>query len=134
MRSQSGTISVPLLAILMPIVGLTAIMATLLVFTFQALRAHESLEGHPGVLKITSELNSQIDGLSFQAGENRRRLSLLEEKLEKLEMADSAMGQEVKGLETIPPLISRVATIEAEMKTLKESRDERVNDMVHRDR
>lgn len=117
-----------LIYILMPVVGLCAIMATLLVFTFQAVKSHEGLEGHPGVLRITAELKSQVDSLNFQASENRRKIAIIEAKVDRLAVREASMGQAVKGMDTIPTIISRVSTLEAEMKAERETR---ISEMIH---
>lgn len=111
--------------------GLLAILATLLIFLFQQLRSHEDLEGHPGVLKITAAQQAQIDSLSFQAQENRRRLADLEVRTERLAEQDAHLAEQIRGMETIPSLVARMSTVEAGVKVLEQWRDERIRELIH---
>lgn len=113
------------------IIAVAAILATLMIFLFQQLRNHEELQGHPGVLKITSKLKAQVESLSFQAAENRRRLALLEVRTEQLAEQDARMAEDLRTMETIPTLMARVATIESEVKILDQVRDEWIRRQIH---
>ena len=112
------------------IVAICAILATLMIFTIQTEKAHEAAEGHPGVLKITAGLTAQVASLEFQANENRRRLTLLEERLSVVDQAHARLTEAVRGMETIPSMMARVATIEAEVKMLEQNRERRLGEII----
>lgn len=102
-----------------------------MIFLFQQLHSHESIEGHPGVLKITSALQAEVDSLSFQANENRRRLDKLEERTERLAEQDAHLAEQIRGMETIPSLVARISTMEADVHLLDTWRDERIRELIH---
>ena len=112
------------------IVAICAILATLMIFTIQTEKAHEATEGHPGVLKLAAGLTAEIVSLTFQANENRRRLTLLEERLSVVDQADARLTEAVRGMETIPSMMARVATIEAEIKMLEQNRERRLGEII----
>lgn len=113
--------------------GLLAVLATLMIFLFNQLHNHESMEGHAGVLKITSAQQAEIDSLSYQASANRERLNKLEDRTERLAEEDARLAEAMRGMETIPSLVSRMSTTEANVQVLERWRDERIRQMIHPD-
>ena len=112
---------------------ITAIIGTLMLFIFQQSFSHGALEGHPGVLKITSALQAEITGLKQQATERADRLAHIEEKQQRLLEENAKLSEQVRALDSIPTIVSRVATIESGMHFLLLDRDRRIESLIRQE-
>ena len=112
------------------IVSIIAVIATLMVLMMKQLGDHASIEGHPGVLKITSSMQADITSLKRQADERAERLGHIEATQARILESQAGLAQKVVALDTMPTLVSRLATVESGMHFLLADRDRRIGELV----